>query len=224
MKFFSKGEKEKEKTEEEKREQTAKDWLPIKEVKNGIVLLKNGQYIKILEIVPVNFKLKSRAEKRALIYNYRAFLKACRFPMQISIQCRKANVEPHIERMKKFYKLEKNENVRNMIKGYINLVKMIGSKGAITRRYFIIVSFIPIPGTKNNEYLEVIKQLEDKKVMIKEFISKCGNDVVDASDTEFAVDVLYSYLNKRTCEVQKLGKKLITLMGAYLESAEGGGA
>jgi hypothetical protein len=98
---------------EEQQRLTAKDWLPIKDIKKGIVVLKNGTYVKIIEVIPINFKLKSRADKRFLILNYRAFLKACRFPMQISIQCKKADVDPHIKRIKSFIKTEKNENVKN---------------------------------------------------------------------------------------------------------------
>lgn len=102
---------------------STKDWLPVKDVTNGIIVLKNGTFLKILEILPINFKLRSKLEKRSIILNYREFLKACHYPMQISIQCKKADIEPHIKKMEGYYKEEKNENARSMAQVYINLVK-----------------------------------------------------------------------------------------------------
>lgn len=219
--FFSSNEQaEDPKAKAELEKKTVKDWLPIKDVKDGIVHLKNGEYVKILEVVPINFKLKSKAERRMLILNYRAFLKGCRFPMQISIQCRKANIEPHVNRMKKFYETEKNPQVKSMIKGYINLVTEIGMKGTITRRYFIIFPYLTPVGLKETSYADVQKQMKEKSTLIKEYLHACGNEVLDNSDTEFTVNVLYTYLNKKTCEVQKIGKKLLSLMGTFLETTD----
>lgn len=201
-------------------EKTAKDWLPIKDVKDGIIHLKNGEFVKVVEVVPINFKLKSVAERRMLVLNYRAFLKSCRFPMQISIQCRKANIDPHITRMKKFYRMEKNHNVKNMIKGYIRLVTDIGTQGTITRRYFIIFPYIAPPGIRTVTNADVARQMNEKSILVKDYLLACGNEVIESPDTEFAVNVLYSYLNKRTCEVQKIGKKLVSLMGTFLDIAE----
>jgi conjugal transfer ATP-binding protein TraC len=100
---------------------SSKDWLPVKAAVNGIILLKNGDYLKILEVLPINFKLRSKVEKRAIILNYREFLKACHYPIQVSIQCKKADIEPHIKRMEGYLKEESNDNVKSMGKGYIGL-------------------------------------------------------------------------------------------------------
>jgi conjugal transfer ATP-binding protein TraC len=204
-------------TDEEIKLQGVKDWLPVIDVRDGIVHMKDEQFVKIIEIIPINFKLKSRYERRMLMINYRALLKACKFPMQISVQCRKANVEPHINRMEKFLSLEKNENVRNMLEGYISLIKQIGNKGAITRRYFMVIPYVNALKSKTVDYTEVLKQLYEKSVVIKEFMKRCGNEAIIRNDTEFTVDILYSYLNKKTCEVQKIGSKLMSLTGMFLD-------
>ena len=188
MGFFSFGkskvivENPKQKAENEKL--SAKDWLPVKGVKEGIILLKNGEYVKIVEVIPINFKLKSKTEKRILISNYRSFLKGCKFPMQISVQCRKANIEPHVNRMKSFYETEKNPQVKSMIKGYINLVSQIGTNGTITRRYFIIFPYLLPVGIKASNFNDVVKQMKEKSTLIKEYLHACGNEVLESSDNE----------------------------------------
>lgn len=208
-------------SEEEVMKATVQNWQPIKDIKNGIIILKNGEYVKIVEVVPVNFKLKSAADKRFLILNYRAFLKGCRFPMQVSVQCRKADIDPHLNRIKALYKVEKNEDVKELTKGYMKLVKSLnyGTKTAISRRFFLIFPYITPPGKKDEPFGEVVKQLKDKESKIKGFLEQCGNEIVEVQDEdEYLANILYTYLNKKTSEVQKFSGKLLELKGLFVNS------
>ena len=199
---------------------STKDWLPIKAITNGIVLLKNGDYLKILEVLPINFKLRSKVEKRSIILNYREFLKACHYPMQVSIQCKKADIEPHIKRMEGYLKEETNVNVKSMGKGYVGLVRTLGKKGAVSRRFFLVVPYVQPAGIKTVEYPDVDKQLSEKKSNIQDYLKHCGNvvvDTVDTGDTEYILNILYSCINKRTCDIQRFGCKLLALTGIYTD-------
>lgn len=199
---------------------STKDWLPIKEVTNGTILLTNGEFLKILEVLPINFKLRSKVEKRSIILNYREFLKACHYPMQVSIQCKKADIEPHIKRMEGYLKEETNYNVKSMGKGYINLVRTLGKKGAVSRRFFLVVPYVQPAGIKTAEFADVDKQLSEKKSNIQDYLKHCGNVLVDAGnvgDSEYILNVLYSCINKRTCDIQRFGCKLLALTGIYTD-------
>lgn len=199
---------------------STKDWLPVKTVVNGIVLLKNGDYLKILEVLPINFKLRSKLEKRSIILNYREFLKACHYPMQVSIQCKKADIEPHIKRMEGYLKEENNDNVKSVGKGYVSLVRTLGKKGAVSRRFFLVVPYVQPAGIKAVEFADVDKQLSEKKSNIQDYLKHCGNVVVDAGDagdTEYIFNILYSCINKRTCDIQRFGCKLLALTGIYTD-------
>lgn len=208
-------------SEEDLMRATVQNWLPIKDIKDGIVILKNGTYLKIIEVVPINFKLKSAADKRFLILNYRAFLKGCRFPMQISVQCRKADIDPHLNRIKAIYKLEKNEDVKELTRGYMKLVKSLsyGAKTAISRKFFLIVPYVVPPGKKEEPFQEIVKQLKEKEKTIKDFLDQCGNEIVEVPDeTEYVAGILYSYLNKKSSEQQKFSGKLLELKGLFVNS------
>lgn len=199
---------------------STKDWLPIKTITNGIVILKTGDYLKILEVLPINFKLRSKTEKRSIILNYREFLKACHYPMQVSIQCKKADIDPHIKRMEGYLKEETNENVKSMGKGYVGLVRTLGKKGAVSRRFFLVVPYVQPAGIKIAEFADVDKQLSEKKSSIQDYLKHYGNVVVDtgdAGDTEYIINVLYSCINKRTCDIQRFGCKLSALTGIYTD-------
>jgi hypothetical protein len=199
---------------------SSKEWLPVKDIQNGIVILKNGEYLKIFEVLPINFKLRSKIEKRSIILNYREFLKACHYPMQISIQCKKADIEPHIKRMEGYLKKESNENVKRMGKGYIGLVRTLGKKGAASRRFFLVVPYVQPAGIKTVDFADVDKQLSEKKSNIQDYLKPCGNGVVDTADsgdTEYILNVLYSCINKRTCDIQRFACKLLALTGIYTD-------
>ena len=63
-----------------------KQWLPIKEFfNNGIIKLKNNNYVKIIKVQPINYELKSEFEKKTILNSYKTFLKNCNFDIQIII-------------------------------------------------------------------------------------------------------------------------------------------
>lgn len=204
-------------------QQSTKAWLPIENISNGIVKLKSGELIKILEVQPINFKLKSKLEKRSIVLNYREFLKACHFPMQISIQCRKADIEAHLKNMEGFLKNELNENARLMSVGYISLIRTLAKKGSVSRRFFLVIPYISPPGSKCADQIEVEKQLAEKSSNITEYLKQCGNSVFDATGeagTEFILQVIYSFLNKRNFDAQKYCSKLSSLTGIMVSGVD----
>lgn len=69
------------------------EWLPIAQIlENGIIKLKEDNYIKIIKIIPVGYNLKSDLEKEAILNSYKTFLKTCNFDMQLLIQSNKEDL------------------------------------------------------------------------------------------------------------------------------------
>ena len=92
-----------------KKVNSVQEWLPVDEIlENGIIKLKNKNYIKILKIIPINFELKSNLEKEAILNSYKIFLKTCNFDIQILIQSNKKDLSNHISKIK-----EKNKPTSN---------------------------------------------------------------------------------------------------------------
>jgi len=185
------------------------DWLPVKEVKNGIIALKNGGYVKLLEILPINFLLRSKQEQRNIIYSFREFLKACLFPMQICIQSVKADTSRHTGRMKEFLEVEKNENARDLISAYIDLVEELQSTEGVKRRFFVSFSFVPVPGVSSHPFEDVLKQLTEKAAKVKNFIKLCGNQAEETEkEDRYLLELLYSSLNRKAYAIRRLTGKL----------------
>ena len=95
-----------------KKVNSVQEWLPVDEIlENGVIKLKNKNYVKILKIIPINFELKSNLEKEAILNSYKIFLKTCNFDIQILIQSNKKDLSNHISKIKEKNKEEK-ENIR----------------------------------------------------------------------------------------------------------------
>ena len=192
---------------------TTMDWLLVKGIKNGIVALKNGSFVKLIEIQPINFLLRSKNEQKRIIYSFREFLKACMFPMQISIQSLKADISKHTNRMKEFRKTEQNENARELISAYIDLIETLQNSEGVRRRFYISFPFVPVPGVSSHSNEDIRKQLAEKAAKVKSFIKLCGNVTeVPENEDHHLLEILYACLNKKAYEI----KKLSTGTDAYL--------
>lgn len=181
-----------------------KSWFPIKEIKDGIIETKDKKYLKILEVMPINFELKSNFEKEAIIHQYKTFLKTCDFDMQILIQSKKNNLDDHIENILTIMKNEKSETLKALSKMYMKNVKEKTIKTTITRRFFIVF-YARISDNKKLTREIAIDDLTEKTLKIKRTLEKCGNDVIDFSKNNFyIINNLYKQLNRKTSEIQSI--------------------
>lgn len=183
-----------------KKVNSAQEWLPVDEIlENGIIKVKNKNYIKILKIIPINFELKSNLEKEAILNSYKIFLKTCNFDIQILIQSNKKDLSNHISKIKEKNKEEK-ENIKILSEKYTNYIKKINiEKKSSSKNFYILIKEIPKIKKINTNINEkiIFDKLNDKYFCIKECLSRCGNVVIDISDQKNAEKILYSFFNSR---------------------------
>ena len=125
-----------------KKVNSVQEWLPVDEIlENGIIKVKNKNYIKILKIIPINFELKSNLEKEAILNSYKIFLKTCN--IQILIQSNKKDLSNHISKIKEKNKEEK-ENIKILSEKYTNYIKKINiEKKSSSKNFYILIKEIP---------------------------------------------------------------------------------
>ena len=183
-----------------KKVNSVQEWLPVDEIlENGIIKVKNKNYIKILKIIPINFELKSNLEKEAILNSYKIFLKTCNFDIQILIQSNKEDLSNHISKVKEKTKNEK-ENIKKISEKYIDFIKKTNKeKKSSSKNFYILIKEIPEIKKINTNINEkiIFDKLNDKYFCIKECLSRCGNVVIDISDQKNAEKILYSFFNSR---------------------------
>lgn len=177
---------------------SVQEWLPYENIlENGIIKLKNSSYIKIIEIIPINFNLKSELEKEAILNSYKIFLKTCNFDLQILIQSNKENLDKHISNINLQKKNEK-ENIKKIAENYINYIKELNQNKKSSNKNFYII----IKNSIENEKIEkeeenIIEELNEKYFKIKECLARCGNVVKDINEKDKVKEMLFSFINRR---------------------------
>jgi type IV secretory pathway VirB4 component len=120
-------------------------FLDIAEVKEDVIILKNGSLRAILAISAINFDLKSTEEQDAIIMQYQNFLNSLDFPAQILISSRKINISDYLDFIDKKSRQQDNELLRLQVFEYKNFIQQLVSVSNIMdKNFYIIVPFSPI--------------------------------------------------------------------------------
>ena len=179
---------------------------PIKNINSGIIENKKGEYLKILEILPINFELKSIEEKEAILYSYKTFLKTCSFDLQILIKSKKNDLEKHISNVFKNIEEESLDTLKLLGNEYVKMVNEKTLKNTITRKFFVVF-FAEINGNRKLSRDMAVTDLNEKASKVKLTLEKCGNEVIDLSEDNFyIINNLYKELNRNISEIQSIGE------------------
>ena len=123
---------------------STQQFVPIQEVRDGILLLKDGGMRAILLASSLNFSLKSEDEKNAIIFQFQDFLNSLDFSVQIVIQSRKLDIRPYIALLEEQEKKQMNDLMKIQTKEYIEFIKSFTeSTNIMTKNFFVVVSYSP---------------------------------------------------------------------------------
>ncbi len=109
-------------------------FLPIEKIENGIIYTKDHRYVKIIEVMPINFLLRSPREQQNIIYSFISYLKISPVKVQFKCLTKRANLDRHTELVRREMEKETDPNCKMLQEDYLHLIHSIGSKEAITRR------------------------------------------------------------------------------------------
>ena len=73
------------------------DYIPIEKVANGIIYTRDHRYVKLIEVVPVNFLLRSAREQRSIIYSFISYLKIAPVKVQFKVLTKRADINRHMD-------------------------------------------------------------------------------------------------------------------------------
>lgn len=168
--------------------------MPFDEIfENGIIKLKNNEYIKIIKIEPINYSLKSNFEKEAILNSFKNFLRICQFDMQIIIKSKKEDLFQHINSIKKNQEKE-NIKINKIINEYIKNIEKLNSENKSDSKQFYIVIKQTVEKNTENIYIE---QINDNINKIRDNLSRCGNKVTSINSKDEIEKILYNYLYLR---------------------------
>ncbi len=123
---------------------SSQDFIPIREIRDGVVILKDNGLRGIVMTSSVNFALKSADEQNAIIYQFQNFLNSINFSIQIFTESRRLDIRPYIALLEKVAKEQENELLQVQTREYIGFIKSFTeSVNIMTKSFFIVVSYEP---------------------------------------------------------------------------------
>jgi len=176
------------------------DFIPIKNLEHGIIETTEGRYIKILEIEPINFMLRSEEEQYEIICSFASWLKISPVHLQFKSITRKADSDKHIAMLRKEMETEESEQCKKLSEGYIRLIKDVGSREALTRRFFLIFRYEELRRNENSDYGQICSTLLTAEQNARAYFMQCGNNILQPKDPDEATaEILYMFFNRRSC-------------------------
>jgi type IV secretory pathway VirB4 component len=122
----------------------SQDFVPVRDIKDGVVILKNGQMCMVLLASSVNFALKSRDEQMAILSQFQSFLNTLDFTMQIYVQSRRLNIEPYIELLQGLEEDQNNDLMRIQLREYQEFIRTFTTEvDVMSKNFFVVVSYTP---------------------------------------------------------------------------------
>lgn len=197
----------------------SQSFVPVKEIRNGTIILEDGSFNTILLVTSLNFALKSYDEQMGVMAQFQNFLNSLEFSVQISIQSRRLDIRPYMASLEEKRREEQNDLIKMQIGEYSEFIRnFTESVNIMEKKFFIVTSYTPAlvsggsstsnniianlfgnKSTKNNlvsdEWFEEAKsQLEQRTDLVAGGISRTGLKAVRLG-TEETIELLYRIFN-----------------------------
>ena len=226
------------KSEQKEKRYYAQDFLPITDIINGLIITDDGRYVKIIEIEPINFSLRSHKERNSIIDDFFRWCKTCPVRVQfksITTTIDTSELENNIIRqcMPDTRAEHCNETILARRNEYLQHIEYLNNHEAIRRRFFLILEYRPARidamrekiGMKSPENLEAIrKTMEMLKNEFANRMAQAGNTVYYHEDeTLFHVEFLYNMLNRKSSKTDNFymrEQRIISDMMQYYNISE----
>ncbi len=207
-----------------KRIPAAQHYLPIAEIKNDTVIMKDGTLRAVLLVSSINFALKNEDEQNAIVSSYVGFLNSLEHPLNIVIQSRKLNIKPYLEKLAEQERQQTNELLRTQIADYRSYILELISLGEImSKQFYVIVPYDPasnksksfwtrlgevvnpVQGVrlKGERFLKRKYELDMRVRQVEAGLSSMGLTIAQL-DTQALIELYYSTYNPDIALVQKL--------------------
>jgi hypothetical protein len=193
------------------------EFVPIKEVRDGIVVLKDGGMRAVVLCSSLNFALKSEDERNAILLQFQDFLNSLDFSIEIVVQSRRLDIRPYIALLEEQQKIQTNNLMKIQVREYIEFIRSFTESTNIMTKNFLIVvpynpaiiggskseglsSLLPKPGNKEkaaikeSNFDENRTQLEERLSVVEQGLVRTGIRVARLG-TEEVIELFYKAFN-----------------------------
>jgi type IV secretory pathway VirB4 component len=198
----------------EKKTKAAQDFVPIKEVRGGVVVLKDESLVGIMLASSLNFALKSADEQEAILVQFQYFLNSLDFTVQFFVQSRRLDIRPYIALLEERLKAQTEDLMKIQVAEYIDFIRAFVERSNImSKHFFIAIPYAPpiidlgktvqekvfgkaslSARDKNIGFEEQRTQLEQRMGIVEQGLIRCGIRTAPLG-TEEVIELLYKEFN-----------------------------
>lgn len=202
-------------------------FMPIAEIKEDIVVLKNGGLRAVLAVNAINFNLKSESEQEGIIAGYQAFVNTLMFPLQIVVRSDKLNIDPYIANLREIGGKQQNQLLKNQTLTYADFIeKLINVADIMQKKFYVIVpmdgaaspkkgmiekflEWLNVDDTRakaaqrRRQFNQYAKELRDRVLVVQSGLENIGITMHQLTTPEL-VQLYYGIYNPLTSQKEKL--------------------
>jgi hypothetical protein len=189
-------------------------FVPIADIRDGVVILQNGQMCMLLLASSINFAFKSTAEQEAILSQFQAFLNTLDFSLQIYLQSRRLDIRPYLALLKEREAIQDNDLMSIQLREYIEFIRTFTTEVEIMAKSFFVVvpysptiqdvktgisGFLKAGGAKKTpvteaKFMEDRTQLEQRVSIVEQGLGRLGVRTVPLGNDEL-VELYYHIFN-----------------------------
>jgi len=201
----------------------SQDFVPIKDIRSGVIVLNDGSLRAVMMTSSINFSLKSQEEQQSILFQFQDFLNSLDFQTQIVIQSRELDIRPYLNLLEKQYKNQVNELLKIQTQEYIEFIKeFTSSTNIMNKHFYVVVPYTPTFAGQSDGFIDKIKsvvgmktsnekqeeetfeqnvsQLEERLNMVEQGLSRTGVRTARLGDQELT-ELFYQTLNPGETDV-----------------------
>ncbi|MFA7244278.1 MAG: hypothetical protein WC080_03275 [Patescibacteria group bacterium] len=215
---------------------TTQENVLVAGIRDGIVILRNGQYRIVMSVAAINFDLKSEQEQNSIIFNYQSFLNSLHFPIEILISSKKLDLTPYLNKIKKLAEKQKNELLKLQTEDYVDFVsQLINLANIMKKTFYVTVGYQPLVTNnggildklfkKNNEtaqlrvseedYARYTTELKQRATTVAQGLGSIGLHCKQLN-TQEVIELLYSTYNPEVAGKERLAEEANTFASAFV--------
>lgn len=192
------------------------EFVPVREVRDGVIVLKDGSLRSIILANSINLSLKSYDEQKAIIFQFQSFLNTLDFQTQIVVQSRRLDIQPYLLTLAERMKMTSEPLLKLQIKEYMEFIRNFTESVAImTKSFFVVIPYTHInlksetsavkgffskkykgeaEAARKLDFEEQRSQLAQRMSVIQQGLARCGIKSAPLG-TEEVIEVFYKVFN-----------------------------
>jgi type IV secretory pathway VirB4 component len=176
--------------------------LQISEIKDGVVIMRDGSLRSIVLVSAINFDLMSQQEQNSAEFSYQGFLNSLHFPVQIVIKSQKIDLDAYLESLQKMYEDQVNPMLAELMQDYIaNIKGLLDEVNIMDKQFFVVVPYYPVANVSKDNVLTGLSRIFKPQAVV----------TVGAAEFEAAKTELSQRVQLVTSGLTQMGLRAIPL-------------